>query len=37
VIRIGSFINHYGPVACVALVVICAIAGYIRDRRRSLR
>ncbi len=36
-IHIGSFIDHYGPAFCVAFLVICAIAGYIRDRRRSLR
>jgi hypothetical protein len=36
VIRIG-FINHYGPVLCVAFLVICAIGGYVRDRRRAHR
>jgi hypothetical protein len=33
VIRI-DFVTHYGPVACVAFLVICAVAGYVRDRRR---
>jgi hypothetical protein len=33
VIRI-DFINHYGPVLCVVFVVICAVVGYVRDRRR---
>jgi hypothetical protein len=37
VIRIGPFIDHYGPVLCVAFLVICAVVGYVRDRRRPLR
>jgi hypothetical protein len=36
VIPIG-FIDQYGPAFCVAFLVICAVAGYVRDRRRSLR
>jgi hypothetical protein len=38
VIHIGPFVDHYGPVLCVVFLVICAVAGLIRDRRRrSLR
>jgi hypothetical protein len=37
VILIGSFIDAYGPLLCVAFLVTCAVAGYIRDRRRPLR
>jgi hypothetical protein len=33
VIRIG-FVNHYGPLLCVVLLVIGAIVGYVHDRRR---
>jgi hypothetical protein len=36
VIRIG-FVNHYGPVLCVGLLVIGAIAGYVRDLRGRRR
>jgi len=36
VILIG-FINQYGPVLCVAFLVVCAIGGYIRDRRHANR
>jgi hypothetical protein len=36
VIRIG-FINHYGPVLCVAFLVVCAVGGFFRDRRRGVR
>jgi hypothetical protein len=36
VILIG-FINQYGPVLCVAFLVVCAVGGYIRDRRRARR
>jgi hypothetical protein len=36
VIRIG-FLDHYGPVLCVGFLVICAVVGYVRDRRRPLR
>ncbi len=32
-----DFLVQYGPVACVVIVVVCAIGGYVRDRRRSLR
>jgi hypothetical protein len=32
VILIG-FINQYGPVLCVVFVALCAVGGYIRDRR----
>jgi hypothetical protein len=32
-----DFLVQYGPVACVASLLICAVAGYVRDRRRSLR
>lgn len=36
-IRIG-FLDQYGPVLCVVFLVICAVVGYVRDRRRrSLR
>jgi len=36
VILIG-FIDQYGPVLCVAFLVVCAIGGYIRDRRHANR
>jgi hypothetical protein len=32
-----DFLVQYGPVACVAFLVICAVVGYVRDRRRPLR
>jgi hypothetical protein len=36
VILIG-FINQYGPALCVALVVVGAVGGYVRDRLRMHR
>jgi hypothetical protein len=36
VILIG-FINQYGPVLCVAFVVVGAVGGYVRDRFRVHR
>jgi len=29
-----DFLVQYGPVACVVIVVVCAVLGYVRDRRR---
>ncbi len=33
-ILIGGFIDAYGPLLCVAFLVVCAFGGYVRDRRR---
>jgi hypothetical protein len=32
-----DFLVQYGPALCVAVLVICAVLGYVRDRRRRGR
>jgi len=33
----NAFVQQYGAVLCTAVLLVCAIGGFLRDRRRGVR